>query len=178
MSEKEYIRKRFGKWSSPNVPHKGWVCVDIEDLEEPSFECEMCESQTIRYVHYMKHKDYKDVLKVGCVCAEKMEGHYSRARVRDDFMKKRSTKRVRWIDNSRWKTSKKGNDFIITDGYVIVMKKQNGYWSALIESEDKNFKIWSQRKYKSIDEAKLAAFDYLTKILAEKEIKREDESDS
>jgi hypothetical protein len=36
-------------------------------------------------------------------------------------------------------------------------------------SEDKSFEQWSRRKYKTINEAKLAAFDFLTKILSENE---------
>jgi len=149
------------------VPHKGWVCIDIEDFGEQSYACEMCEFQSIRYIHYMKHSKYEEVIGVGCVCAEKMEGDYSRARLRDDLMKKRSQKRLKWLNNNRWKISKKGNNWIKTDGYIIVMTKQGNYWSVLIKSEDETFEKWSHRKYESIDEAKLAAFDYLTKILAE-----------
>jgi len=40
-----------GKWSQAGVPHRGWTCVDIDDLGEPSATCEMCETQEIRYVH-------------------------------------------------------------------------------------------------------------------------------
>lgn len=65
----------------PGVLHSGWHCVDIEDLGEPHAEREMCESQTIRYVHHMEHPDYPGSLAVGCVCAGHMEG--SLAAVRD-----------------------------------------------------------------------------------------------
>ena len=57
----------------PGVPHKGWFCVDLEDLGDILGTCEMCETQSIRYVHHMEHHDYPDVLGVGRVCAEKME---------------------------------------------------------------------------------------------------------
>lgn len=167
MNENNYVEKNYGKWSDPNVPHKGWNCIDIEDLSEPKNICEMCESQHIRYVHYMKHPDYKNILGVGCICAGKMEENYIIAKQRDDYMKKRASKRQRWLKNSRWKKSQKGNDWIKTDGYIIVMKKNGVLWSALIKSEDETFKKWSNRKYESINEAKLAAFDYLTKILTE-----------
>jgi len=169
MNENEYIEKNFGKWSQPDVPHKGWVCVDIEDLGDLSAVCEMCEKQLIRYVHYMEHPNYDKILSVGCVCAGHMENNYESAKRRDDFMKSRNNKRKKWL-NRNWKTSAKGNEYIKSDGYIIVMKYKNTYWSALIQSEDKKFEIWSKRKYQSINEAKLAAFDYLTKILSEKEI--------
>ena len=61
-----------GKWSQPEVPHRGWSCIGTDDLEEPSQLCEMCESVEIRYVHFMKHPNYPETLGVGCICAEHM----------------------------------------------------------------------------------------------------------
>jgi hypothetical protein len=66
-----------GKWAEAGVPHKGWEWLGlIDDLEEPSFVCEMCEVKIIRYVHHMVHPDYPDELEVGCVCAENMSQDY------------------------------------------------------------------------------------------------------
>lgn len=53
-TEEQLVANRRGKWSAAGVPHRGWHCVDIEDLGEPQAECEMCESQTIRYVHHIE----------------------------------------------------------------------------------------------------------------------------
>jgi hypothetical protein len=117
----------------------------------------------------MKHPHYQKILGVGCICAGKMEENYSKAKLRDDFMRKRASRRLRWINNNRWKISRMGNDWIESDGYIIVMMKQNGFWKGLIKNDAIGFKKWSQRQYKSIEEAKLSAFDYLTKILAEKD---------
>jgi hypothetical protein len=167
MDNEESYSTNHGKWSQEGVPHKGWTCIDIEDSGAVSFVCEMCESQHIRYIHYMKHPDYQDILSVGCVCAGKMEGNYTKAKLRDDFMKKRAARRLHWIHNSRWKVSQKGNDWIKTDGYIIVMKKAGKLWRAFIKSETGNFEKWSYRQYESKDMAKLAAFDYLTKLLSE-----------
>ncbi len=64
-----------GKWAEAGVPHKGWTCVGVHDLEQERQTCEMCEGQVIRYVHAMEHPEYPGTLSVGCVCA----GHaYSR----------------------------------------------------------------------------------------------------
>jgi hypothetical protein len=40
----------------------------------------MCESQAVRFVHYMEHDDYPEVLEVGCVCAGHMEQDLEGAR--------------------------------------------------------------------------------------------------
>jgi hypothetical protein len=169
--EKEYVAvaKNYGKWSQSGVPHKGWTCIDIEDNGEPTVICEMCESQHIRYIHYMKHQNYKDILGVGCICAGHMEENINHAKKRDGFMKSRANKRKRWIEHRSWKISGKGNEWIKSDGYIVVMKFNNSYWSTLIKSENSDFKIWSRRKYETVNSAKLAAFDYITKLLAENE---------
>ncbi len=69
MSDTEVnaIASKRGKWSVPGIPHKGWHCVDIEDLGSPQETCEMCESMSIRYAHRMEHPDYPGSLLVGCV---------------------------------------------------------------------------------------------------------------
>ena len=72
-----------GKWSQPGVPQRGWTCVDVDDLGEPSQLCEMCESVDIRFLHHMQHPDYSDILAVGCVCAEHMEQDYVRPKERE-----------------------------------------------------------------------------------------------
>ena len=95
--EEQSVASRRGKWSHAGVPNRGWRCVDIKDLGEPDFVCEMCESQTIRYVHHMEHSQYPDVLQVGCVCAENMEGDVASARTREASMQSRSGKRKRWL---------------------------------------------------------------------------------
>lgn len=106
-NEEQLVAHKRGKWSVPDVPHKGWQCVDIEDLGEPQVECEMCESQTIRFVHHMEHPSYSGSLAVGCVCAGHMEGSVSAACDREATMRSRSGKRSRWLSRV-WKISAKG----------------------------------------------------------------------
>lgn len=84
---------RRGKWSEAGVPKKGWTCVGVEDLEEPSQLCEMCDSAKIRYAHIMEHPDYPGSLQVGCVCAELMEEDYKRPREREKRQKFRTPPR-------------------------------------------------------------------------------------
>jgi hypothetical protein len=166
MNERNAIKHKKGKWSQTNIPHKGWTCVDIEDLEEPSLTCEMCESQTIRYVHYMSHPDYRDELKVGCVCAGHMEEDLLTAKKRDDFLKSRSSKRKRWLYRN-WKISLKGNEYLKVDGYIVTVFNKNDKWVGYIKEIDGGYEIFSRNKYNSLEEIKLACFDMLTKVLAE-----------
>ena len=109
---------KHGKWSQPGVPHIGWTCVGVEDLEQPSELCAMCESTQIRYVHTMEHPDYPETLCVGCVCAENMEQDYLRPRLREQNLRSKSRRRKTWIKRN-WRTSAKGNLYLNTEGYNL-----------------------------------------------------------
>jgi hypothetical protein len=98
-----------GKWSQPGVPHKGWTCIDVYDVGEPSHLCEMCEEQLVRYVHVMEHPDHSEALDVGCVCAGNMEQDPVGARKRETRLKSRQRQRGQWLDKP-WRVSEKGNE--------------------------------------------------------------------
>ncbi len=163
--EQELVTSRRGKWSQAGVPHKGWTCVDIEDLGAPGLVCEMCESQEVRYVHHMSHEDYPEQLRVGCVCAGHMEEDLTAAKRRVTSMKSRAGKRNRWVSR-RWKLSAKGNHWLEADGFrVTVYRKQSG-WGATIVEVAGSFEKHSQRFYATEHQAMLAAFDVISKLLA------------
>ena len=163
-SEERFIATGRGKWSQAGVPHRGWHCVDIEDLGEPQRECEMCESQTIRYVHYMEHSDYPETLQVGCVCAGNMEGDISAARSRESMMKSRSGKRKRWLTR-KWRVSGKGNAFIRADGYNVTIFERGDGWAAAISKVGDPVR-YSRKNYQDPDHAKLSAFDQVTRLIS------------
>ena len=148
-----------GKWALPGVPHKGWTCIDIEDLEEPSAICEMCETQQIRYVHIMSHPNYPDELRCGCDCAGEMESDYAGAERRDKAMRNAATRKSRWLTRS-WRTSANGNPFInTTDGYNVVVFTKGKGWRFSVTNRQTNYKLSSRKFLATEDAAKLRAFD-------------------
>ncbi|ANG63132.1 hypothetical protein A8C75_12050 [Marinobacterium aestuarii] len=165
--ELKLVTQRRGKWSQSGVPHKGWSCEYIEDLGSPSEVCHMCESQNIRYVHYMSHHEYPEVLAVGCVCAGHMEDDLNAAKERDVQMHSRARKRKQWLSRV-WKVSQKGYDYIKSDGYIVTVYPKEKSWGATIAAEKFDFVKHSYLFYKTQEKAKLAAFDVITKLLARK----------
>ena len=164
-SEDDLVKQRRGKWSERGVPHKGWTCVEIEDLGSPDIQCEMCESRDIRYVHHMEHPDYDEVIRAGCICAGHMEGDLAASKLREATMRSRFSKRKRWTTR-RWKISHNGNPTIVADGHrVTVYRRSNGWACTIAGIEDESVRH-SRRNYGRQDEAKLAGFDEITKILA------------
>lgn len=154
----EIAGQGLGKWSHPGVPHKGWRCVDIEDLGGPSATCEMCETQEIRYVHHMEHPSYPQTLGCGCVCAGHMEDDYEGARKREKTMRNAGARRRRWLTRS-WRTSHKGNPFLNTEGYNIVVYPTDWGWGFRVTNRESNRALSSRLPLPTLDAAKLRAFD-------------------
>jgi hypothetical protein len=155
-----------GKWSQAGVPHKGRICVDIEDLGESSATCEMCESQEIRYVHYMTHPDYPDYpdqLDCGCVCAGRMEEDYDGARRRETVLRNAAGRKRRWLTH-QWRVSGQGNPYINADGYnLVVFPIRAGLnarsWGFRVTNRVTDDSLLSRKPYPTVDAAKLRAFD-------------------
>jgi hypothetical protein len=148
-----------GKWTQRGVPHKGWRCVDIEELEEQDHLCEMCEARHVRFVHVMEHPTYRETLRVGCVCAGHMEEDPVRARKREADYKTERSRRLRWLQRT-WRVSASGNEFLNTnDGFNVVIFAKGSIWAGRIEHRSSGYQRTSKRPYRTSDEAKLAAFD-------------------
>ena len=154
-----------GKWGQPGVPHKGWSCVGIEDLEEPSAVCDMCETQEIRYVHYMEHPGYPDQLGVGCICAGHMEQDYEGALRREQSLKASARRRARWLERT-WRRSAAGNRYLNVEGYNVVAYERGRdaigpVWGFSITNRKTGSRAASKRPYRTEDQARQASFDAL-----------------
>ena len=146
-----------GKWSQPGVPHKGWQCIDFDDLGGLDGICEMCETQSIRYVYHMEHPDYDGVLRVGSDCVENMGEDYTAPQGREKQAKSVADHRRRWM-NAKWKTSAKGNSYLNRNGFNIVLYGIPGYWAYRIE-EREGERSWRRSGFASEIAAKFAAFE-------------------
>ena len=166
-SEDTAVATRRGKWSQAGVPHKGWRCVDVEDRAAADHVCQMCESQPVRFVHHMEHDDYSEILEVGCVCAGHMEQDLEGARRRDRAMASRAGKRARWLQR-QWRVSAKGNEWLRADGYRVVVYRKGTEWGATVASADDRFVHHGRRTFRTASEVKLAAFDFISRLVASK----------
>jgi hypothetical protein len=85
-------------WNKQSIPHKGWMNIGYEDLDEAVHVCDMCGKEEIRYVHTMYHSQVDDYFRVGCICAEKMTNDYTIPKLQLKAMKKKTS----WI-NLNWR---------------------------------------------------------------------------
>lgn len=154
------LHTQRGKWSEATVPHKGWSCVGVDDLEEPSQVCEMCESVDIRYVHYMEHPDYPETLAVGCVCAEHMEEDYARPRAREKDLRRLAARRKSWRER-KWRTSQAGNAYINTEGFNLTVYHGTEGYRISVSRRGTTKRQAGRKWYSSDQEAKAAALGAL-----------------
>jgi hypothetical protein len=149
-----------GKWARADVPHRSWVCEDIEDAGAPDFTCEMCETIRIRYLHLMVHADYPAQLRCACICAGKMEEDPAGAHAREAAFKSTLARREKWLTR-KWRRSRAGNEFLNTNGYHVCVFPMRGGYGARCEHRWSDWQRLSQRVYSTESQAKLAAFDVL-----------------
>jgi hypothetical protein len=114
----------------------------------------------------MEHPDYPNTLVVGCICAGNMEQDLLAAKRRDKQMRSRFAKRKKWLDR-QWKLSRKGNDYIMADGYTITIFHNGEGWKASLSKNETLDIVYSKRTFDTENRAKLAAFDRITSLLAE-----------
>jgi hypothetical protein len=157
-----------GRWDQSGIPHKGWMCVEMEDLEEPTHTCEMCGQEEIRYVHYMMHPQFANVLAVGCICACNMENDYWGPRKRERQWRNRASRKARWLTRE-WRISHQGNPYLKADGlHVVVFRHKKTlptFPFGFCVSRREDVKRFSRKRYRTVEEAKLAAFDVFWELL-------------
>ncbi|WP_262518442.1 hypothetical protein [Agrobacterium tumefaciens] len=148
-----------GKWSSPGIPHKGWTCVGIDDLEAPSQECEMCESVDVRYIHYMEHRLPGDTR-----CRLRMRGAYGR--------RLRQAKAARvgnapdcppaqsWA-TKKWRISQLGNHFVNTEGFNLTVFERAGGFGISVARRGTDRHQTGKKSYPTQEGAKAAALSAL-----------------
>ena len=67
---------------------------------------------------------------------------------------------------ARWRVSAKGNQWIRADGFRVTVYGRGNRWGATVASEDDNFVRHLRRVFRTANEAKLATFDLISRLLA------------
>lgn len=166
-AEQSAIQTGRGLWASSEVPKSGWRCVGIADLGAPAKVCDMCLSMHIRYAHTMFHPATGRTLVAGCVCAGHMQGNLGEAQGNDSWLRNRAARRLRW-SHRRWRTSRSGNPCTTSEGMTLTVFKQDGKWKAVVsDTTNRDIRLFTDRAYPGLEDAKMAAFDLCTQHLAQ-----------
>lgn len=80
-------------------------------------------------------------------------------------MRGRAAKRARWLGRA-WKISVKGNPTIKADGFRVTVYVRGQGYGATIAAVDGSGVQHARRNFPTLNQAKLAAFDHITQVLA------------
>lgn len=149
-------------WEKLTYPHIGWNLINVIDVldgkkntnQSQYGNCNMCGREQIRYVHIIKHVLIDNELRVGCICAGKMTDDFHNPRIKENALKKKSSRRKNW-GKKNWKVSLKGNLYLKISNHCITIftDKYNGKYKVRIdETIGKQF-------FNDIEAAKIAAFN-------------------
>ena len=165
-----------GNWLKAGFPKRKWFFVDIEDMEDPSEVCGMCEREHVRYVHVMEHRGFSALLRVGCICAAYMEGILDRegkidkstAKTRENHVKARVKWLNRFLDDrdDHWMESKTGKYYFLIPGSsvigkVMLMINKSRYGKTFAGSYMKDGGVWKNASgwFNTREEAKRNLFN-------------------
>jgi len=134
-----------------------WLLKGCYDNGLGSFTCQHCPKTGIRFEHELQHKSTGELIRVGCVCAERLTGDFRGPKANEVALKGRLRKLRVFIEH--WRLSAKGNPFRKWDGIAIVLHRSGERW-AFSWNEGRGWQR-DQRWLKSELEAKKAAFALL-----------------
>lgn len=164
-----YMNRCLKKLKELGAPLENWFCVNVVDHlgEDPNIaltDCELCGCSQVRYIHVMRHYDYRDLLSVGCVCAGVMEGDMLKAKERNRLLKNRASRRVnfakrKWADllPNVWTRKYKGE-------LIYMIKTSNGQNQYKVSYMDKTIDQYKGRIIDNPLTASYAAFELIDPI--------------
>ena len=162
-----------------------WLLKGCYDNGSGSFTCQHCPKTGIRFEHEIQHKtlcarcrtphdctveaftcDWFEpwLIRVGCVCAEKLTDDVRGPKANEMALKGRLRKLKAFIEH--WRLSAKGNPFRKWDGIAIVLHRSGEKWAFSWDDGQR----WQrdQRWFKSELETKQTAFDLLFPLRPER----------
>jgi hypothetical protein len=155
------------------LPTTGWICKGWTDMGTASSRCELCKT-AIRYVHTMTNTTRRAIiLRVGCICAGKLEGNPGLAELRERFMKNRPAS----LENFKmgvWKRSVNGNlstEYLGNKITLFEKPKGANTWAyslniMISKKYDMTYDqvVYSKGIFNIEEEAKNAAFDHVIRL--------------
>lgn len=156
---------RNGRWVRPSLPTHGWTRVAVEAPTSGQFLCPACNAVRHGTSHLLQHPFCKETVRVDEQCAKSMQRSVKEPKTPSVSMDEdRASKRMRWLARA-WKRTAEGRSTLYADGYRVVVAFSGRSWTYTVSPIQTENTSWKRVGYGSSDEAKLAAFDEITKHL-------------
>lgn len=154
------IGKHQELWKLSFFPKRGFKCSDVEDRKGQDFICEMCGHEKLRYVCKVEHPQLIGNLFVGRVCAAYLVLGCKINGLTRKILRGQVGKQDKWASRG-WKQNSSGI-WRKCGEYLIAIYEIEGRWQLARARRDTWILCLDHRVFPSPDEAKMAAFYYLT----------------
>ena len=146
--------------STPGCPHSGWEWLGATDLHQDEGrefgdyeDCDFCWKEQIRYVHSLRHSDWKHVISVGRICANHLSGDQN-VNITEKRLRNRAQRRLSFPKLKSWKISSRGNEWMNYQGHhIVLIHWSSGKTRLRIDGE------LGKLDFENAAKAKLRAFD-------------------
>lgn len=157
-----YSQRCIVKLEALGAPRSGWICMDVETMEDATFTCELCDYDRIKYVHVMVHPLWNGEFRVGCVCDGTMSGNMLAAKERDDAAKRRESRRRAFMEK-QWVEHPAGFMVLPKTRKTITAEidsfRSKEFYKVIIGGEP--YQWWENRRIETLEAAKAVAFEVL-----------------
>lgn len=154
-----YLNNCIKRLIELKAPLKGWECRDVVDLKDAEFTCELCGYRYIRYVHVMRHLEWPDKLRVGCVCDGTLSGDMLLAKKRDKDARLKSYRKATFL-SKEW--SENGSGLLTLNGRRKISAEKDSFrgkefYKIRIGTDE--YQWYKNRRLETLSDAKLLAFE-------------------
>ena len=144
------------KWKNNGLPRKGWELNDVIDTENIDNQCDWC-GTSIRYLHFLHHKEDNLTTTCGCICAEHLTQDYINPKKKEKELKIFMRKKNKFLESFKIGKNCFYSKFFGFDKFVMVFQKKDDFFYLKIGN------TWGKKSYIVFEQACIAAFYYLTK---------------
>lgn len=156
---------RDGMWTRPGLPTFGWTCVAVEARTNAECVCMACNKAFDGPSHLLRHASYSGTARVDPTCSANMQRTAAAAHASPVSMViDRAAKRGRWLGRA-WKRNADGQSVLNTREVQTIVSFTGRTWGFTVRPKKTEDVEWKRSGFRSCDEAKLAAFDEITKRL-------------
>ena len=156
---------RDGLWTRPGLPTFGWTCIAVEARTNTQWVCMVCNNAFDGPPHLLRHASYGATVRVDPTCSANMQRTEAAAHASPvSKVIDRAAKRGRWLGRA-WKRNADGQSVLNTRDFHTIVSFTGRSWSFAVRPKKTEVIEWKRSGFRSCDEAKLGAFDEITKRL-------------
>ena len=151
------------RWNKKGYPHKGWIHMGVDDLENNSGVCSMCGKVGLRYIHNITHSSVNRKAAVGSKCASRLTQDYETAENKNREAVNRANRKRRFLKKA-WNIAGEFENAVYTLASskmtFTVRSDDRGYLTSEVKIHGSNEMFETVHDYQDLELIKPSLFDF------------------